>query len=367
MKKIIALALALAMVFALAACGGGASAPAAAPAAPAASAPAASAPAASAPAASAPAASAPAAAEPAKTLDWPKKDISIVCPFKAGGAMDLSTRLTAKYLEKYLGVSVTVNNVEGGNNWVGYTQVNQAKGDGYLLGFANYPGQVGGYLNPSAGVPLTYRDFTSIADIVHDANVLVVSPKYSPYKTLQEFMDAAKTKSMVVGTGGGAGSDDDVLIRKLNQQFGTQLVSGQNANDADASAALLGGHIDARCCNVSNIYKNYKSTGDDAVLVLAVFDSERSDFIPDIPTGKELGFDVSGSSDRGLIGPPSLDPEITAYLIETLKKIEQDPEFKADAESQGMGIHMLFGDDFAAYIQSVEDTMSGMLVEFGWK
>ncbi len=103
------------------------------------------------------------------------------------------------------------------------------------------------------------------------------------------------------------------------------------------------------------------------MLVLAVFDSERSAFIPDIPTGKELGFDVSGSSDRGLIGPPSLDPEITAYLIETLKQIETDPEFQADAQSQGMGIHMLFGDDFAAYIQSVEDTMSSMIEDFGWK
>ncbi len=358
MKKLFALALALAMTLALVACGGGStSAPAASTPAPAASAPAASTP--------APAASAPAAPE-AKKLDWPKKDISIVCPFKAGGAMDLSTRLTAKYLEKYLGVSVTVNNVEGGNNWVGYTQVNQAKGDGYLLGFANYPGQVGGYLNPSAGVPLTYRDFTSIADVVHDPNVLVVSPKYSPYKTLDEFMAAAKTQSLVVGTGGGAGSDDDVLIRKLNQQFGTQLVSGQNANDADAAAALLGGHIDARCCNVSNIYKNYKSTGDDAVIVLAVFDSERSDFIPDIATGKELGYDVSGSSDRGLIGPPSLDPEITAYLIDVLKQVEQDPDFQNDAKEQGMGIHMLFGDEFANYILSVEDTMKGMMVDFGW-
>lgn len=350
MKKFLALALALAMVLALAACGGS-SASTSTPA-----------PAES----STPAPAAEPAAEPAKTLDWPKKDISIICPFKAGGAMDLSTRLTAKYLEKYLGVNVTVNNVEGGNNWVGYTQVNQAKGDGYTLGFANYPGQVGGYLNPSAGVQFTYRDFTSIADIVHDPNVIVVTPS-SPYQTFEEFMEAAKTTELTVGTGGGAGSDDDVLIAALNQKYGTKLISGRNANDADAAAALLGGHIDARCCNVSNIYKAYKSTGDDAVTVLAVFDAERSAFIPEIPTGAELGFDLTGSSDRGLIGPPSLDPEITAYLIEVLQQVEQDPEFQAEAAEQGMGIHMLFGDDFAAFIQGVEDTMSGLLEEFGWK
>ena len=88
--------------------------------------------------------------------------------------MDLSARLTAEYLKKYLNVEVAVQNVEGGANWVGYNQILAAKGDGYTLGFANYPGQIGGYLDPSKKNTVSYRDFTNIADIVHDPETFSV-------------------------------------------------------------------------------------------------------------------------------------------------------------------------------------------------
>ena len=76
--------------------------------------------------------------------EWPSGDITIICPFAAGGAMDTSARLVAEFLGPKLGVNVTVSNVEGGGNWTGYGQVIDAAGDGYTLGFSNYPGQVGG-------------------------------------------------------------------------------------------------------------------------------------------------------------------------------------------------------------------------------
>lgn len=322
----------------------------------------------SAPAASTPAASTPAASASAeKTADWPKKDITIICPFKAGGGMDLSTRLTAKYLEKYLGVTVTVSNVEGGNSWTGWTQVAMGPTDGYTLGFANYPAQVAGYLNPSAGITYTYKSFTNISNVVHDSNVLVVSQKHSQFTTLQEFMDYAKSNSVVLGTGGGAGCDDDVLIAKINSAFGTKIESGRNASTAEAKAAMLGGHVDGVIANVSEYYSLVGSTGDDAIRILAIWSEERSDFIPDVPTAAESGYaDVFGSSDRGLIAPPNLDPAVKQILMDTLKEIDADPDFQADAQEQGMGIKMIMGDDFDAFIGDIEATMTELKPLFGW-
>lgn len=302
-----------------------------------------------------------------KPADWPKKDISIICPFKAGGGMDLSTRLTAKYLEKYLGVTVTVNNVEGGNSWTGWTQVAQGPTDGYTLGFANYPAQVAGYLNPSAGIAFTYESFTNISNVVHDSNILVVSQKHSNFTTLKEFMDYAKENPVVLGTGGGAGSDDDVLIAKINDAFGTKIESGRNASTAEGKAAMLGGHVDGVIANVSEYYSLIGSTGDDAIRILAIWSDERSDFIPDVPTAAESGYpDVFGSSDRGLIAPPNLDPAVKQILMDTLKEIDKDPEFQADAETQGMGIKMIMGDDFNAFIGDIEETMIKLKPAFGW-
>ena len=285
--------------------------------------------------------------------------------------MDLSARLTATYLKKYLGVEVTVNNVEGGANWTGYTQILQAKGDGYTLGFANYPGQVGGYLDPSKKRTETYRSFTNIANIVHDPGLIVVKES-SPYKTLQDLIDAAKTQKLTVSTGGGAGSDDDVLVRLINLKCGTQLVPGGNENDSQALNALLNGEADARACNLSNYYKTYKSTGEaDSVRILAIFDANKQELMPEIPLIDETGVEelkgLYSSSDRGLVACKDLDPKVLAIIVDALKKTQNDPEFLKDAANQGMGIHMLFGDDFTNYIQSVEDTLKSMAKDFGWE
>lgn len=298
--------------------------------------------------------------------EWPDGDITIICPFKAGGAMDTSARLVAEFLGPKLGVNVTVSNVEGGGNWTGYKQIIDAKGDGYTLGFSNYPGQVGGYLNPSNNIPYTYKSFTNIADIVHDPGIIVVLPD-SPYQTLADLIDAGKTQELTISTGGAKGSDDDVLIRMINQKYGTKFVPGGNSNDADARQALFGKVVAAQACNVSNYYDKWNGTGEGYVRVLAVFDNERNPKMADIPTAKEQGVDLVSSSDRGMVATPNLDKDVLAKIVAALQDIEKDPKFIEKADSYGMGINMLFGEDFEKYIQGVEDNMKGLLEELGWK
>ncbi len=354
MKKLVAIVLSLVMVLSLTACGGGGTTTTAAPAG---------------------STAAPEGSTAAPAAEWPKGNISIVVPFKAGGAMDLSARLTAQYLKKYLGVEVTVDNVEGGANWVGYRKILDAKGDGYLLGFANYPGQVGGYLDPSKQRTETYRDFTNIANIVHDPGILVVKED-SPYQSLQDLIDAAKAGTkLTISTGGGAGSDDDVLVRLIASKIGVStevLIPGDNENDAEAKTLLLNGEADARACNLSNYYNTYQNKGEaDSVRVLAVFDANVQELMPDVPTIDSLGIEelkgLYSSSDRGLVACKDLDPAVLAIIVDALKKTQADPEFQADAKKQGMGINMLFGDDFTNYIQGWEDTLNSMKKDFGWE
>lgn len=299
------------------------------------------------------------------TTDWPKGNITLICPFKAGGGMDTASRLIAQFLEKDLGVTVTVNNVEGGNSWTGWMQVNAAKPDGYTLGFANYPAQVGGYLNPSANVKLTYRDFTAVCNIVSDYNCIVTRNEETRFKTGKEFMEYAKENEVTVGTGGGTGSDDHVLIEKINNAFGTKLKATLMASTAEAKAAMLGGHIDAVIGNVSEYYA---LSQDKSANVLAVCAPKRAEkFMPDIPTLEEQGYaDVYGASDRGLIAPPNLDPAVMEKLIATLKEIEQDPEYQATALERGMNINMMYDQDFVTYIDGIEKTMIELKPLFGW-
>ena len=337
MKKLVAILLSLAMVLSLAACGSKTPASTEAPK--------------------------PGESTAAPKANWPKSNIEIIVPFAAGGAMDLSARLTAQYLEKELGVTITVNNVEGGSNWNGYEQIEKADGDGYTLGFANYPGQVGGYLDPTKKRTETFRSFTNIANIVHDAGIIVV-PENSPYQTLQELLDAAKGgKVLNVATGGGKGSDDDTLIRLINRALGIETLNCLgNESDKLARAALFGGEADLWACNVSNFCKTYTSKGQpDSVRVLAVFDAEKQALMPDVPTIDELNIpELKGlysSSDRGLIATKNLDPAVLEIIVAALKKVQVNPDFIAAAKEQGMGINMLFGADFEKFIEGVETTM----------
>ena len=104
-----------------------------------------------------------------------------------------------------------------------------------------------------------------------------------------------------------------------------------------------------------------------AIRILCVFSAERNEYIPDVPTWTECGYDeILGGSDRGLVGPASLDPAIKEYLIEVMGKINEDPEFHADAASQGMPIGIKLGADFEAFIADTEAALIEMKPLFGW-
>lgn len=293
-----------------------------------------------------------------KEVAYPTQNISIICPFAAGGPMDVSARFCARYLEKYLGVTVTVDNITGGANWTGWGQAAMNQ-DGYTLAFVNFPQQFN-YLLPNVSVPFTYKNFNYISNVVHDPNVIVVSQKHHPeIKTLDDLIAAGKKEELVLGIGGTQGSDDDILRAKVNATFGTKFVSGENGNSTTAYTAMLSGTVFADVANVSEVFAKYKDTDPDtAITVLAVFDEQRSDLLPDIATAKELtGKDIFGSSDRGLVASSLVDQAIVDKLIETMGKIGSDPDFKKEALEQGMEGKAVLGADYTKMAEEVEQSM----------
>ena len=294
-----------------------------------------------------------------KEVAYPTRNISIVCPFAAGGPMDVSARFCARYLEKELGVTITVDNITGGANWTGWGQVAE-NSDGYTLGFVNFPQQFN-YLLPNVDVPYSYKNFNYISNVVHDPNVIVLSAKYHPeIKTFDDFIAAGKASdNLVISTGGTQGSDDDILVEKINATFGTKFVSGRNPNSTEAYTAMLSGSVFAAAANTSEVYYRYKNTDPDtAITVLGVFDAQRSDLIPDIATIKELtGKEVLGSSDRGLVASAKVDQAIVDKLLAAMKKIGEDPNFKKEAAEQGMEGKTVLGADYTKMAQDVEATM----------
>lgn len=104
----------------------------------------------------------------------------------------------------------------------------------------------------------------------------------------------------------------------------------------------MGGHVAAGTMALSQT----TGFGDD-IRVLAVLADERSPFAPDVPTARELGFDVKMSSLRGIVGPADMDAALADRLRAALAQVNANPDFQAMMAEQGNPIAFLGGDDFA--------------------
>ena len=126
-----------------------------------------------------------------ESLNYPSKGIELVIPYAAGGAMDSTGRIFAKYAEKYTGQSISINNISGGSGFEGAKYLMTTNTDGYTL-FLSDPGP--GFVRTGANqVPFDFEvAMVPAARINVDSRLIAVSTEHSPFKTPQEFIDYAK-------------------------------------------------------------------------------------------------------------------------------------------------------------------------------
>lgn len=245
--------------------------------------------------------------------------------------MDATSRLLAPYLEKALGVTVTVENVDEANGWSGWTRAITAAPDGYTQVYANYPQMITDYLNPTNNISYTFRDLEPLTNHVKDPNVIVVNLDDARFSDFESFIDYTKTNEVTVGNGG-AGSDDHILTELINRECGTKLVSVNCSNTAEAIANLYGNHID---CVIGNVADFYARSAANECLVLAVADTVRSSYLPAVATTVEMGVNVTNASCRRRMAPLNMDQAVLDKLMASVKTSVEDPDYQAAAEKTG--------------------------------
>jgi len=361
-KKSIALLLACGMLSALTACAKPA-APAATTAAPAATT---AAPAATTAAPAAAAETTAAAKEEAPAGGYAAgKTITLICPWKAGGGSDVGVRLLTPYLEKELGATITVINPTGGSGWVGWEQMLKANADGLTISLVNWPTLLPGYLDPSFGRSYTLDDFQLVANHVTDDNVIAINKDETRYKTAEEFFAYAKENMVTFGTTGN-GTDDHILMCRLNDALGLQLEQVPSSGWADNSAAIQGGHLDATAANVGEVASLLK---DGQLIVLCVFADEENPLIPGVPTFDSLGLTdkkISNSSQRGYAVKAGTDQAIVDELEKAFEASIKNPEHIAEMEKLGLKVDFIGSKDYTAEIKEQEETLKGMADIMGW-
>ena len=300
----------------------------------------------------APASAQPTAA-PAPKVSFPEKGkpITLIVPYTAGGSVDIAARVLAPALEKELGTPVQVVNRPEAGAQVGTTELARAKPDGYTLGYTVLPTTITLYLDPERKAVFSRKDFAPVAMHVIDPGVVGVKAD-SPYKTMQDFVNAAKAKPgaiKIAVTGVMGPSHLDVL--QTQALTGAQFAVVHFDGGAPGLTAMLGGHVDAKYGNIGDFLPQMKSGN---IRILGIMDTQENKFLPGVKTMESQGIKQYSAVSRGVSAPAGTPKEIVDAISGAIKKIIASNEHKAKMQEMGQTLRYMDPAEFGKYWDDVE-------------
>lgn len=250
--------------------------------------------------------------------EYPTKSIYLVTPWGAGGAIDTATRSLANAAKKFLGQPVIAENKTGGGGTVGTIHVITKPPDGYTIGITSLPPTLVSY-------HIGRLDFHPVDDFTYIIQVCgyffgICVQADAPWKTIQEFIQYCKTNPAKVSyASSGVGSTGHIAMEEFASLAGIELLHVPYKG-GDTSTGLLGGHVEALS---DASWAPYVEAG--KFRLLATFGKERSPRYPQVPTVRELGYDMVRPSPIQIFGPKGLPNLIVKKLHDAFKKSLDDP------------------------------------------
>ena len=255
---------------------------------------------------------------------WPKKAIQVVVPFKPGGDTDFNARVYAKYLEKELGQSLVIVNVDGNGGSLGSRKVKDSSADGYTVLFYH----AAMLINEASGIVEYGTDAFEMGCIagMNPGDIFTVT-KNSKYQTLKDLVEDSQKNPGAVRFAGNTGATTFLEGLLLNAA-GAKINIVDAGGASDRIAALRGGHLDV-IPNPYGTVKPYLTNGD--FRALAVVTEERNPKFPQIPTAKEQGYDVVMPIPYFYLFPKGTPKAIIDKFVKAVEKVaKENKEYAAD-------------------------------------
>jgi len=261
-----------------------------------------------------------ASADGSDTAAYPSQDITLVVPYSAGGASDLSARALASEMESVLGVSIIVENRTGGAGAVGLSFLAGASPDGYTLGYVPVEATMLGF----QGYVIQPEDYELLGQVVSVPATIAV-PASSPFETLEELLAAAKAApGTITVSNSGAGSIWNATTTALGEAAGVEFKPIPFDGGAPAVTAAVAGDVDAV---VAGISETAIRASEGSLRVLAVFADTGSDALPGVKTAQELGYDLIIGGWGAIGAPTGLPEDVRAALTDAVAQAAQSPAF----------------------------------------
>ncbi|HSN21521.1 MAG TPA: tripartite tricarboxylate transporter substrate binding protein [Usitatibacter sp.] len=302
---------------------------------------------------------------PAASGDYPTHTITMVVPFPPGGVADITARPLADAMGRILGQTVVVENKSGAGGGVGMQYVARARPDGYTVLMALSSISIIPEADKVLGRDPMFQlsQLVPIARFTADPTVLAVRAD-SPYKSVADLVAAARQKpgSIPFGSSGNYGTMH-VPMEMLSQATGVKMLHVPFTGAGPAIVALLGGQVDALATGPSTVTGHVRGG---KVRVLATWgEGARHPAFPDVPTLRELGYDVQFSQWTGLFVPAGTPEPVVAKLREAARKAVDDPTFKASLAKVETPIQYLDQPQFKAFWDADAQKLAAVVRRIG--
>ncbi len=274
---------------------------------------------------------------------FPNRPITIIVNFGAGGSTDAAVRVLAQVAEKELGVPLVISNKVGGGGVVGATELARAKPDGYTLGTVTSA--------PMTVIPsmqqVGYDPFKDFELICGYARYLygIYARSNSPFKSIHDVVEAARKDPGKITYGATSpGSALGLKYVEVKENVKMRYIPVQSGQET--TSLLIGGHVELA---IGTAVFQFIESGD--VKVLAVVTEERWPYLPNIPTMKELGYDVDITGWMDLAAPVGVPKERLNVIYHAFKVASDDPKVKATLEKLRLSAPYISGDELMKIYQ----------------
>jgi tripartite-type tricarboxylate transporter receptor subunit TctC len=291
--------------------------------------------------------------------NYPNRPVRLIVPFGPGGVADVTARIVTEKLGEKLGQRFVIENMPGAGGINAARAVLSAPSDGHTLAlFSN-----GTAISVSLFKDLKFNPLTDFVPVssMGTFDFIFVTQAGSPYKTLADFIKAAKEKPDTLNVGTiNVGSTQNLSAQLFKSTAGVDVTIVPFRSSPDVLVALLRGDIQLAIENYTIVQSN---VADKALTAVSTSGSVRTSFLPDVPTVREAGGgEFEARSWNAIFAPKGTPPDVVAKLNTALREVLDTPELKKRALELGIEakastpeeIAQRLNDDIAKWAKVIE-------------
>jgi tripartite-type tricarboxylate transporter receptor subunit TctC len=290
-------------------------------------------------------------------VPYPHRVVTLVTHSTPGGGSDVFLREMVRHLRKYVNATFIIENVSGGSGARAISRVAAAKPDGSIF-YATTPTYV--LTSLLSRPPHSYRDLEPVVNFFTDTEI-VYTRADGPFRSLKDVIDRARTARGRWGAANPASLERHAAeqLKRLSK-VNAAIVSHEGGGDLMIN--VLNGTLDI---GVGEIGETRSQLDAGKIRILAVFNATRVPAYPNVPTVKELGYDVVVEKFRGLAGPKGLPPNIIRIWEDAAQKLLADPEYQRAYAEEILVSNYIPHARYGAFVTRFADDTGRALREIG--